>query len=134
MSSVESEREILAEVLTTGVTQVCPDRAPVDLTGFYVDAVFGTVEAGGAAAAFDEGDVIRSGPIVCEALTGGAGVEVALLDAIDSLFGVRVTSIDALVGAIDGEQGLVAGAVVASATAILCPEYAADVEAFMAGL
>ena len=71
---------------------------------------------------------------MCDVLRADAGVEAALLSAIDSLFGVSVGSIDDLVGVIDGDQGLVAGAVLASATAILCPDYAADVETFMAGL
>jgi hypothetical protein len=128
------DQDILAEVLTIGMAQVCPDRAPVDLASFYVDAVAGTAESAGAQGAFDEGDVVRAGPIVCDALTADAGVEGALLDTIDSLFGVRAGSLDEVIGVIDGDQGLVAGAVVAAATAILCPEYAADVETFMSGL
>ena len=134
MSGSATDQDILSEVLTIGMAQVCPDRAPVDLASFYVDAVSGAAEAAGAQGAFDQGDAIRAGPIVCDVLRADAGVEAALLSAIDSLFGVSVGSIDDLVGVIDGDQGLVAGAVLASATAILCPDYAADVETFMAGL
>ena len=128
------DREILVEVLTVGMVQVCPDRAPIDLTGFYLDAVRAAVENGGALSAFDESDVIRAGPVACEALRSGAGVEAALLEVIGKLFGVEAETLDGLAGVVTGDQGLVSGAVLASATALLCPEYAGDVDAFMRSL
>ncbi len=128
------DQEIIAEVLIVGVVQVCPDGAPVDLTGFYLDAVVGTAETAGALGAFDEADVVRAGPVVCDVLKSEAGVEAALLEVVERLFGVAVADIDSLVGSIDDDQGVVAGAVLASATAVLCPQYAAAVEAFMESL
>ena len=128
------DREILIEVLTVGVTQVCPSRASVDLTGFYLDAVRAIAEDGGALDAFDAGDVIRAGPVVCEALRSGAGVEAALLAVVGSLFDVDAEGIDGLTRLVDGAQGLVSGAVLASATALLCSEHAGEVEAFIAAL
>lgn len=132
-ASVE-DQEIIAEVLIVGVVQVCPDRAPVDLTGFYLDAVVGTAETAGALGAFDEGDVVRAGPVVCDVLKSEAGVEAALLEVVERLFGVTVDDVDSLVGSIDDDQGVLTGAVLASATAVLCPQYAAAVEAFMESL
>jgi hypothetical protein len=134
IAAAVGDQEIIAEVLIVGVVQVCPDRAPVDLTGFFLDAVTGTAEAAGALDAMDEGDVVRSGPVVCAVLESEAGVEAALLSTVDNLFGVAVDDIDSLIGSIDGDQGVVAGAVLASATALLCPQYAAAVEAFMESL
>ncbi len=128
------DRAILVEVLTVGIVQVCPDRAPVDLTSFYVGAVRSAVQDGGAVSAFDEGDVIRAGPVACEVLRSGTGVEAALLAVIDSLFGIEAESLDGLSGLVAADQGLVSGAVLASATALLCPEYASDVDAFMGSL
>jgi len=128
------DQEIIAEVLIVGVVQVCPDRAPVDLTGFYLDAVVGTAEAAGALGAFVEGDVVRAGPAVCDVLKSDAGVEAALLEVVARLFGVAVDDINSLVGSIDDDQGVVAGAALASATAVLCPQYAAAVQAFMESL
>jgi hypothetical protein len=128
------DREILVEVLTVGMVQVCPDRAPVDLTSFYLDAVRAAVQDGGALSAFDEGDVIRAGPVVCETLRSGAGVEQALLAVVGDLFGVEAETLDGITGVVAADQGLVSGAVLASAAALLCPEYAGDVDAFMRSL
>jgi hypothetical protein len=132
LAATVDDQEIIAEVLIVGVVQVCPDRAPVDFTGFYLDAVTGTVEAAGASGAFVEGDVVRAGPIVCDVLESQSGVEAALLATVESLFGVVADDVDSL--KIDGNQGVVAGAVLASATAVLCPQYAAAVEGFMESL
>jgi len=126
--------EILTEVLMVGIAQVCPDRAQVDLTGYYLDAVRGTADAAGSLGAFDEGDVVRAGPIVCARLKSGAGVEAALLTTVVGLFGVEAETVDQLAGLIDADQGVVSGAVLASATALLCPEHAGEVEAFVESL
>ncbi len=128
------DQEILAEILTSGMVQVCGDRAPVDLTGFYLDAVRGAVESSGGVAAFEEDDAIRAGPVVCATLESGLGVEAALLATVASLFGVVVGGADQLADVLDGDQGLVAGAVFASATALICPEFAGAVEAFVESL
>lgn len=129
-----ADQEIIAEVLVVGLVQVCPDRAPVDLTGFYLAAVAGAAESAGALGALDEGGVVRAGPLVCDVLESEAGVEGALLAVVESLFGVAVGDVDSLAGSIDGEQGVVAGAVLASATALLCPQYTTAVESFMESL
>lgn len=134
LAAPAGDQEIIAEVLIVGVVQVCPELAPVDLTGFYLDAVVGTAETAGALGAFDEGDVVRAGPVVCVVLESEAGVEAALLEVVESLFGVAVDDIDSLIGFIDDDQGVVAGAVLAAATAVLCPQYAVAVEAFMESL
>ena len=128
------DRAILVEVLTVGMVQVCPDRTSVDLTSVYLRAVRSAVRDGGALSAFDEGDVIRAGPVACEALRSGAGVETALLAVVGNLFGVEAESLDDLADVVAADQGLVSGAVFASATALLCPEYADDVDAFMQSL
>ena len=128
------DRAILIEVLTVGMVQVCPDRAPVDLTGFYLDAVIAAAQDAEALSALDEGDVIRAGPVACETMRSGAGVEAALLAVVGSLFGVEAESLDDLTAVVTGDQGVVSGAVLASATALLCPEYAGDVDAFMRSL
>ena len=129
-----ADQEIIAEVLIVGLVQVCPDRAPVDLTGFYVDAVAGAAESAGALGALDEGGVVRAGGLVCDVLESEPGVEAALLVVVESLFGVALGDVGSLAGSIDGGQGVVAGAVLASATALLCPQHTAAVEAFMESL
>jgi len=101
---------------------------------FYLDAVRAAVQDGGALSAFDEGDVIRAGPVVCETLRSGAGVEQALLAVVGDLFGVEAETLDGITGVVAADQGLVSGAVLASAAALLCPEYAGDVDAFMRSL
>ena len=128
------DRQILIEVLTVGMVQVCPDRAPVDLTGFYLGAVRAAVQEGEALGAFDQGDVIRAAPVACEALRSGGGVEAALLAVIGSLCGLEAESLDGLTDVVAADQGLVSGAVLASATALLCPEFVGDVDAFMRAL
>jgi len=129
-----ADEEIITEVLAVGLSQVCPDRAPIDLAGFYLDAVTTAVQDGSALSALEDGDVIRAGPVVCDALQNGSGVEAALLAVVRDLFAVEANSVDGLSGLMDAEQGLVAGAVLAAATAFLCPEHAGAVEAFMASL
>ncbi len=129
-----SDREILTEVLIVGMTQVCSDRASVDVTGFYLDAVGAAAQEANAMGVFDEGHVIRAASVVCETLQSGQGAETVLLAVVDSLFEVKVESLDKLDDLINIDQGIVSGAVLASATALLCPEHAGEVEAFIESL
>ena len=125
---------ILSEVLVVGVGQVCPERAPLDVIGIYLDAVAGAARDARAEAAFDEAAAVRAAPVVCESLESGAGVEAALLAAVWALFEIDAAGVDDLAGRLDGDQGLIAGAVLGSATALLCPKHVGEVEAFVVGL
>jgi len=126
----ETDVAILLEVLRTGLDQVCEERVVVDLTSIYLRTITTAVTEAGAEGAYDEIAVIRAAPVVCDALEAGAGAEAALLDAVAVLYGVEAASLPDLT--IGPEQGLVAGAVLASATALLCPEHLDEVEALVA--
>jgi hypothetical protein len=121
-----ADRAIMVEVLESGVRQVCPDRSALDFTPIYVDSI-SSVLADVGIGGFDEGRAIRAAPDVCDAFVGGADAEVALLRVVEHMFDVSVDAIEDLDGAIDADQGFVAGTILATATALLCPEFAPEV-------
>lgn len=122
---------IFLEVLRTGLDQVCEEKVVVDLTALYLRSIRSAL--GDTGVTFDEIALIRSAPVVCAALEA-ADAETALLAAVFTLYGVDAGSVDGLAGRIDADQGLVAGAVLASATALLCPEHLPAVETLMESL
>ena len=125
---------IFLEVLRTGLDQVCEDRVVVDLTAIYLGTIANAVSSAGVGAAYDEIAAIRAAPVACAALDRGTGAGPALLDVVATLFGVTADSIDGLEGVIDDAQGLVAGAVLASAAALLCPEHLGTIEDLVGSL
>lgn len=122
---------ILLEVLRTGLDQVCPEQVAVDLAAIYLEAVSGAAESAGAIGAFDEIAVIRAAPVVCDTLDSGEGPEEAVQAAVWVLYGVRVDSADGLGARIGEDRGVVTGAVLAAATALVCPEHLGAVESFL---
>ena len=66
----------------------------------------------------------------CAALDNGDPGD-ALVTIAAGLFGVEATVDELLDGAIDGAQGITAGAVLVSAVTYLCPEHADRVEEFV---
>ena len=125
---------ILLEVLRTGLDQVCEDQVVVDLTALYTRSVQEAAQSEDAGAAYDEIAAIRAGPAACRVLDDGRGAEAALLEAVDAMYGVRVESVAALDGRIDSDRAVVAGAVLASAAALVCPEHVDTVQRFMGEL
>lgn len=128
----EDDVAIFLEVLRRGLDQVCNDRVVIDLTAIYLGTLEQAIATAGSGEAFDEVAAIRAAPVVCEVLASDAGAEAALLAAAHVMFGVTATSVEEL--SIDATQGLVAGAVLGAATALLCPERVGEVETFMESL
>lgn len=127
--ATDPEVAIFLEVLRTGLDQVCEEKVVVDLTGIYQSTVETAVTQGGAAGAYDEVAAIRAAPAVCDALDLGEGVEPALLEAAATLFGIGAGTVGDL--SLTPDQGLVVGAVLATATALVCPEHLEVVESFL---
>jgi len=124
---------IFLEVLRTGLDQVCEDRVVVDFTSIYLDTLDRALAALGIESGYDEVAAIRAAPLVCGQLDAGHGVEGALVAIFGAMFGDSdgVPPAESLPAA-GGDVGAVAGAVLASATALLCPEHMGAVETFMA--
>jgi hypothetical protein len=121
----DDEVAIFLEVLQTGVVQVCPERASMDLTAVYLDTLQVAVTDLGAESAYDEIAAIRAAPVVCRELGSGSGGEGALLAVVESLYGIEASGMNDL--EIGPDRALVAGAVLAAATAVLCPEHLDEV-------
>lgn len=129
----DGDQQILAEVLATGVRQVCPDRAPIDLAGIYLAAVAAAVDDAGSGVAYNDAAVLAAAPVVCPAFEAGGGFEAAALAVVVSLYGVDAGSLEDLEGEIDASEGFVAGAVVTAATALLCPEWVDELDGSVEG-
>lgn len=125
---------IMSEVLSVGIAQVCPERTADDPGSAYLDAVAGAARGAGAGSAYDEAAVVGAAPVVCAALTSGEGVEAALLAAASVLFDFDGSDIADLGLQLAPDQGVVAGAVLAAATAVLCPAHIGDVEDYLGDL
>ena len=123
---------ILAEVLVAGVAEVCPQRMAADLSAVYLASVRFTIDEGSGVVVGD-GVAVTTGLSACAVLDAGDPGD-ALVTIAAALFGVEATLEDLLAGAIDGPQGITAGAVLASAVIYLCPEHAERVEEFVDGL
>ena len=128
----EADVAILLEVLRTGLDQVCEERVVIDLTSIYLATITGAVGDAGAAAAYDEIAVIRAAPVACDRLEADAGAEAALLAVLGVLYGVEADTLEDV--GIDADQGVVAGAVLAAATALLCPDRLTEIEALVGSL
>jgi len=127
--------EILTEVLTEGVRQVCPDRAGASaLIAAYLSAVRDAVTSTDPGAFVDEEAVLIAGPIACDLLDRGQGPESALLAVVATLFGVEASSADDLDTQLDTAEGVIAGATLRSAVTYLCSRNEAEVAAYLAGL
>jgi hypothetical protein len=134
IAASEGDVAIVLEVLRTGLDQVCEDKVVIDLTSIYLGAVAQAASGAGATDAYDEIAAIRAAPVVCDALRSGSGAEVALLGAMETLYGIRAASLEGIAGRVSPEQGVVAGAVLAAATAIVCPEHLSEVELLLESL
>lgn len=129
----DADVAIFLEVLRTGLDQVCEEKVVVDLTAIYLRSIQAALGDDGGGPAYDEIALVRAAPVVCRALdSSDAGT--ALLEVVFTLYGVDAGSVEGLEGRIDADEGLVAGAALASATALLCPEHLPVVETFMDSL
>jgi hypothetical protein len=127
--------EILAEVLTEGAREVCPERSGVDeVIRAYLDAVRSAVASADASAAVDDQAVLGAGPVACDLLDRDQGPEAALLGVVAALFGVEASSVADLETVLSASQGVVAGATLAAAAAHLCADHSAEVAAYLGSL
>lgn len=124
---------IMEEVLTVGITQVCPERGGTELSRIFVDAVAGAVQAADGSV-FDEPSAVRAASVACTVLSDGEGADAALVAIAASMFDLAVADAPGLEGALDPEQGVVVGAVLAAAAAMHCPQHAAAVQSFLEDL
>lgn len=121
---------IMAEVLVTGIAQVCPQRAAADLSAAYLASVQVTVDQGGGLAVADD-VALTAGLSVCATLDAGTPAD-ALFTAAAVLYGIEVAPGESVQAT--PEQGVGLGAVLASAVAYLCPEHRDRVMDFVGGL
>jgi len=126
---------LLGEVVEVGVGLVCPDEPPtaIDLIVQYEASVNLALASAGIPLPEDAVGVLQAGPVTCDAFFTGGSAEQALLAAAGTLFDVPAASFDDL-RSLTREEGILLGAVVASATAILCPEHDAAMREYLAGL
>ena len=123
---------ILAEVLTAGVAEVCPERAAADLSAAFLASVRLAVETG-AGVEVAESDVLNAGLSACLTLDQGTPGD-ALVSIAAGLFAVEVGEAELLAGAITTEQAVTAGAVLAAAVSYFCPEHAARVQEYLGSM
>jgi hypothetical protein len=124
--------EVVAEVLITGVDQVCPERSAGEVA-LFLGAVMTTVESQGGVE-ISRAEALAAGTASCNALAVASPGD-ALAVIVAGLFGVEATVDDIIDGAaITLSQGVTAGAVLASAVSYLCPAHRAAVDDFLAGL
>jgi len=119
------DEEILAEVLTAGTAQVCPDAvlyaASLGDPGDGFLAVVRT-EVRAAGLDLDDAALLGAGDEACRSLDAGSGVETAAVAVLEALFGGEA---GALVepGAAVGAEVIAATTVLVSAAVYLCPEH-----------
>lgn len=126
---------LLTEVVAVGVGLVCPDEPPtaIDLIVEYEASVNLALASAGVPLPEDPIGVLQAGPVTCDAFFTGGSAEQALLAAAGTLFAIPSASFDDL-RSLSQEDGLLLGAVVASATAILCPEHESSMREYLEGL
>lgn len=125
---------LLAEVVEIGVGDVCSTAPPtaLDLIVAYEASVAATMTAAGLEPPEDPAAALSAGPVVCDALDTGSSPEQAVLAAAGVLFGVTAGSMDGLSAAgVSADDGVLLGAVVGSASAILCGEHRVAMEGFL---
>lgn len=120
---------ILAEVLTVGAADVCPERAAGDLAA----AFFAAVRLAAGTAPVDDAEAMNAGLSSCATLDQGTPADAVEMVAA-SLLGVEATEEELLAGAITIEDGVLVGAVLAAAVTFLCPEHAERVEQYLADM
>ena len=126
---------LLTEVVRVGVGLVCPEEPPtaIDLIIEYEASVNVALVSAGVSLPEDPIGVLQAGPVTCDAFFTGGSAEQALIAAAGTLFDAPAMSFDDL-RSLTQEEGILLGAVVASATAILCPEHEATMRGFLEGL
>lgn len=135
VSATTPDPALLAEVVEVGIGLVCPDEPPtsLDLIVRYEASVNLALMAAGVGLPEDPVAVLQAGPVACDAFSTGGRAEQAFVGAAGTLFGVEAGTLDGL-RALSEEEVLLLGAVVASATTILCPEHEAAMREFLEGL
>jgi hypothetical protein len=137
----EVDDEILAEVLTVGAAQVCPE-AVLDAGGVdpaaaasFLAAVRPVVGELGLGGVLDDGALLAAGLEACSALDGGLPVDAAGAAVLGSLFGLDAAGLPELEGAgLGPTEGVVAGTVLGAAAATLCGEHAEKVADYVSGV
>lgn len=120
---------ILAEVLTAGVAEVCPERVAADLSAAFLAAVRLAV-GNGDGVEVEDPEAVNAGLSACLTLDQGPPAD-ALVTVAAALFHVEATSEELLAGAISPGEGVTVGAVLAGAVSYLCPEHSGRVEVYL---
>ena len=125
---------IAAVVLSEGVAAVCPSVSPTDgrrtdpVTD-YLTATVPIVVAAGFGERFDGGTLVGAANEVCTALDAGTPPGDVVEALLESLFGGASAP-----GSLGEAEGLVAGAVLGGAAAIVCPRHETLVATYIATL
>jgi len=132
--------EILAEVLTAGVAEVCSNAvlgagglAPEAVSGFL--GVVRPVAGQSGLGALDDASLLVAGLDACGVLDAGSGAAAAGAEILRSLFGIDASDLAGLEAAgLGAREGIVAGAVLGAAATVLCPEHSDEVAAYVSGV
>ena len=136
------DEEILAEVLTVGLSQVCPDAVltagglggGAEGADAFLATVSPVVVAAGLSEPLGDAALLEAGLTGCRVLDGGGTVTDAATALLGVLFGVSGGDLAALEEAgLDETAGTVGGTVLGAAGAHLCPQHAASIAEFAAG-
>ena len=131
---------IAAEVVIEGLATVCPDdvlrasgidpAVPSDdeRRSLFLGVVAPFVDDAGLG--FGDDELVDAGEIVCDSLQAGAEPETAIVAGLRQLFEIEADSLDEIVGA-GVSEGLVLGAILASAAVYFCPAQAERVAVFI---
>jgi hypothetical protein len=119
--------EILGEVLTVGLDEVCPGSlVTAGERAAFLEAARPVVEGSGLAVADD--DLVAAAADMCTTLADDP--EQAVLGVFLNLFGAGAETVDDLAGVGAGE-GAVVGAVLGAGTTYLCPEHGSTVQEYL---
>jgi hypothetical protein len=135
--------EILAEVLTVGVAEVCPAAVlsahGLDPSGesavAFLAVVTPVVEQAGLRGALDAATLLDAGVTACVELDEGATPDVAAARVLATLFLVDADDLAGLEEAgLGPREGIVGGSVLGAASSVLCPEHADRVADYVSGV
>jgi hypothetical protein len=140
-AGVGIDDEILAEVLTAGIAEVCPDDVLAaegidpDAAARFLGAVRPIVDQSGLGDSLEDADLLAAGLAACAALESGAAPEDAGAATLGSLFGVDAPDLAGLEEAgLGPREGIVAGGVLGAAASTLCTEHAQQVAEYVSGV
>jgi hypothetical protein len=140
-AGADIDDEILAEVLTAGIAEVCPEDVLVaggmdpDAAEAFLGAVRPIADQSGLGGSLTDAALLAAGLTACATLDSGAAPDAAGAAVLGSLFGVDAPDLAGLEAAgLGPREGIVAGAVLGAAASTLCSEHAQQVADYVSGV